>query len=219
MERKRMPRILLADDHALVRKGFRDCLALMEDEEGRAPEIVEASSLKEVTTVLENGRPFDLVILDLYMPGMNAMQGLDVMRERWPNLPVAVISGSIAREDVVGSLDRGAVGFIPKSLDLPSIQSAVHLMLAGDRYLPSVLLDWFGEGTGDDIPAVPGLTKREGEVWSYLKDGHSNKEIARLMGLQEVTVKVHVSSLFRKLGVRNRTQATTLFLKTTNAQG
>lgn len=200
-----MPRILLADDHALVRKGLRDCLELMPD----APTVIEAQSLDGAVSSLERDPVVDLVILDLRMPGMNGLQGLDVVRTRWPGIPVVIMSGSIDCTDILGALDRGAAGYIPKTLELSAIQSAVGLVLSGEHYVPRVLLGTLTEArAAPEIPAVPGVTRREGEVWKFL-----SKEIGRLLGLQEVTIKLHVRALLKKLGVTNRTQASTLFLR------
>lgn len=212
-----MIRILLADDHALVRKSVVDCLTLMADEDGKALQVVEAASFHEVTEHLRGEPGFDLILLDLCMPGMDGFASLELLHENWPGIRVAIISGSITREDIVGALEHGAVGFIPKSIDPRSIPGAIRLMLSGERYLPSVMLDWCGSRTEPEVPPVPGLTPRETEVWQHLKEGLSNKEIARLMGLKEITIKVHVSKLYRRLGVKNRSQATGMFLKFVSA--
>ncbi len=209
-----MATIVLADDHALIRRGFRDCIALMEG----TPEVVETDSFDATVTVLEQGVAVDLVILDLYMPGTDGLRGLEMLRRRWPAIPTAIMSGSIARDDIMSALARGAAGFIPKTLGISEIQGAIHLMLSGGRYLPPPLLDWVSApsptaAAQPAVPAVTNLTRREAEVWGLLKDGASNKEIGRSLSLQEVTVKLHVRSLLRKLGVSNRTQAAALFLR------
>lgn len=195
-------KVILADDHALVRKGLRDCLALMDEEWS----VTEASSLKEVCDILAAGCSYDLAILDLYMPGMDACHGLDAVRELCPILPVLIISGSVDHADALAVLRHGAAGFVPKTLELSAIQQAVQLVLSGERFLPSMLLD---DLTGPERPMPPtsDLTARETEVWRHIKDGISNKEIGRILGLSEVTVKLHVRSLFRKLDVSNRTMA------------
>ncbi|HEY4134336.1 MAG TPA: response regulator transcription factor [Alphaproteobacteria bacterium] len=196
-------RIILADDHEVVRRGIGDYLQMLE------PGVVvhEAGSLDEVTALVDRIGGAELVILDLNMPGMNRFAGIDIVRRRLPGVPVAILSGSIERNDVLRALEAGAIGFLPKLLGGEAMISALRLMLSGERYLPSFILD--SEGSAGDLRPAPAmhLTEREGQVLRHISVGLSNKEIARELGIQEVTVKLHVKALFRKLQVTNRTQA------------
>lgn len=203
-------KLILADDHALIRRGLRDCIEQIDD----SIEVLEAEDLTGVRDMLAKLQHVDLLLLDLYMPGMNGFAGLDIIRCRWPDIRVAVISGSVVPEDVLGVLERGACGFVPKSLDLRCLQNAVRLMLSGERYLPAMVMDILRErDQAVSAPAVGGLSRREREVWGLLRDGRTNKEIGRFLGLQEVTVKMYVRNLLRKLGVANRTQAAMLLVR------
>lgn len=196
-------RIILADDHEVVRRGIRDYLQLLEP----GVTVHEAGNLDEVTALLDSMGGAELVILDLNMPGMNRFAGIDIVRRRVPGVPVAILSGSVERNDVLRALEAGAIGFLPKLLGGEAMISALRLMLSGERYLPSFILE--ADGTMGDMrpPQAMHLTEREGQVLRHISMGLSNKEIARELGIQEVTVKLHVKALFRKLQVTNRTQA------------
>lgn len=196
-------RIILADDHEIVRRGIRDYLQLLED----SVTVHEASSLDDVLHLLDNLGGAELVILDLNMPGMNRFAGIDIVRRRVPGVPVAILSGSVERNDVLRALEAGAIGFLPKLLGGEAMISALRLMLSGERYLPSLILDADGSVGDTRPPQAMHLTEREGQVLRHISIGLSNKEIARELGIQEVTVKLHVKALFRKLQVTNRTQA------------
>jgi DNA-binding NarL/FixJ family response regulator len=206
-------RIVLADDHELVRSGLRFYL------ERLAPEvaIVEASTLEEALTAAKAAST-DLIILDLAMPGMNGTAGLEQMRARHPNVPLVVLSGRTGREDIMGALNRGASGYLPKTLSGKAMLAALRLVLSGETFVPSILMDERARQNGrssDQLGAASGLdalTERERDVLDFLCQGKSNKEIARDLAIREVTVKVHVGNIMRKLGASNRTQAVRLAL-------
>lgn len=209
----RVMRIVLADDHELVRSGLRFYL------ERLAPEvsIVEAATLEEAMAAAKTA-PTDLIILDLTMPGMNGISGLEQMRTRYPNVPLVVLSGRTGREDIMGALNRGANGYLPKTLSGKAMLAALRLVLSGETYIPSILMDDRGrsQGRGQDrssnAPALDALTEREHDVLDFLCQGKSNKEIARDLAIREVTVKVHVGNIMRKLSASNRTQAVRIAL-------
>lgn len=204
-------RVVLADDHELVRSGLRFYL------ERLAPEvaIVEASTLEEALTAAK-GAPTDLIILDLTMPGMNGTAGLEQMRARHPGVPLVVLSGRTGREDIMGALNRGANGYLPKTLNGKAMLAALRLVLSGETFVPSILMEERSRSGSSGRPgAAPGmdaLTERERDVLDFLCQGKSNKEIARDLAIREVTVKVHVGNIMRKLGASNRTQAVRLAL-------
>lgn len=198
-------RVLLADDHNLVRDALKNYIERLEP----SVEILTAESLDDALAVAERSQPLDLVILDLKMPGMLGLDGLKEMRTRLPGLPVVIMSGGASQEDVRTALDMGARGYLPKTLSGPALVSAIKLILAGERFVP---FDAFSPSP-EAVPfprvaeAAAALTQREREVLDYLKDGLSNKEIARALDLQEVTIKLHIRGICRKLGAKNRTQA------------
>jgi two-component system, NarL family, nitrate/nitrite response regulator NarL len=190
-------RLLIADDHDLV----RETLAAFLVSEGLA-QVATAASLPEALEAMR-GAAFDLVLLDYAMPGMNGLEGLARAREVAAGRPVALISGTTARELAEAALRAGAAGFVPKTLGSGAIAAAIRHMAGGEVFAPIGLLT---DG-GDAIADLSALTRRELDVLRGLCQGRSNKEIARDLDLQEVTVKLHVKTLSRKLGARNRTHA------------
>lgn len=190
-------RLLLADDHDL----FREAIAAMVEADG-AISVATASDFAGVMHLLQGGT-FDLVLLDYNMPGMNGLAGLDAARAAAPGTPVAVISGTTRRDLAEEALARGAVGFVPKTLGVRAMIAAVKRMARGETFAPLTMLD-LAPGLG---PQLDELTRRELEVLQGICAGKSNKEIARDLEVQEVTIKLHVKTLSRKLGAKNRTHA------------
>lgn len=191
-------RLLLADDHDLVRETLAAFLLAEGFEEVRC-----VATLPEALAVLRAGGAFDLVLLDYSMPGMNGLEGLALARAAAPGVPVAIITGTAQRDLAEAALAAGAAGFVPKTLAARAMIAAVHLMASGDVFAPISLLL-----TESEIAAaLQTLTRRETDVLRGIREGKSNKEIARDLDLQEVTVKLHVKTLSRKLGAKNRTHA------------
>jgi DNA-binding NarL/FixJ family response regulator len=198
----RGPSILIADDHPIMRSALRAAQV----ELSPSPRFLEAGDAAAVVALVGEHPDLDLVLLDLHMPGVGSVAGVRALRERIPEVPVAVVSGEDEPGVAAELLRIGVAGYIPKT-DAPAIiVSAVRLMLAGGVYAPTRLLRAAappapGAGNGS------GLTDRQLEVIRLLAKGQSNKEIARALGITEGTVKVHLLSVFRVLGVRNRTAA------------
>jgi DNA-binding NarL/FixJ family response regulator len=190
-------KMLLADDHDL----FREAISAMVSADG-AVTVVPVCNLDAALASLSEDT-FDLALLDYQMPGMNGLEGLDRARAAAPGVPFAVISGTTRRDLAEQVLARGAVGFIPKTLGVKAMIAAVKLMAAGEIFAPISMLDLppsFGS-------LLDSLTRREREVLVGMCNGKSNKEIARDLGVQEVTVKLHAKTLTRKLSAKNRTHA------------
>ncbi len=210
-------RILIADDHELFREGLKVVLNALGDD----VTLLECGGLDAAVEIAAGRDGLDLAILDFDMPGMNRATGVAEFCARFPKTPVVVLAGMFQREDVVASLLRGASGFVPKALGKDAMVSAFRLVLAGEKYLPSVLLfygdaaalDVVGEG-GAELQKNPlrALTEREHEVLAKLLDGLPNKGIGRDLSIKEVTVKLHLRNIFRKLGAKNRAQAVKLAL-------
>jgi len=187
-----MARILVADDHDLV----RETIAAYLEAEG-FEEVQLASDVPAALNLLTQAR-FDLVLADYDMPGMNGLSGLVSLIAANAPLPVALISGAISADIAVAALEMGAAGFVPKTLGSRNLVAAVKAMLSGEVFAPVSLIAKGSEGL---------LSGRELDVLRGVCAGKSNKEIARDFGLQEVTVKLHVKTMSRKLGAKNRTHA------------
>lgn len=217
-------RILLADDHDLV----REALSLLFQQYFEGCEVVEAGSLEPALEKIDPENPFDLILLDLRMPGMNGLDGLRMTLDKvGVGVPVVLLSGAYNGEDVRHAIENGAQGFIPKTLRGEALANAIRLVLAGEKYLPSSILSNFAEGFGNKNEhgsmrhagqfGVDGdfarLTPREREVLALLSEGRPNKDIARHLDLREITVKYHLKNVYRKLHVSNRAQAVKIALE------
>jgi DNA-binding NarL/FixJ family response regulator len=189
-------RVLVVDDHDLVRETVAAFLVA----EARAV-VLTAGSLDDALQVVATEGTFDLVLLDYNMPGMNGLDGLGRMREANGGKPVAILSGTTTRAFAEQVIMAGAAGFVPKTLASKSMISAVQFMAAGEIYAPFHIVQKRTEG------AAELLTSREIDVLRGICRGEANKEIAREHDLHEATVKLHVKTLCRKLGAKNRTHA------------
>ena len=193
-------KILVADDHDLV----RDTIALFLQNEGGI-EVTVAATLDEALVRIDEVGSFDLVLLDYGMPGMDGLAGLKRAIAANQDKPVALMSGVASRTVAEDALAAGAAGFVPKTLGAKSMVNALRFMASGEQYAP---VKWMTEmETEASHPLANKLTEREMQVLEGLCDGKANKEIARDLDLQEVTVKLHVKTLSRKLDARNRTHA------------
>ncbi|MFC7334057.1 response regulator [Rhodocista pekingensis] len=193
-------RLLIADDHDLLRDALRSHI----ERASPGTEVLGVGSVDAAVTALARHRGIELVLLDLRMPGMNGLEGLVRLRTSHPGVKVALMSGEASPEDVRAALAFGAVGFLPKTLPGTALVEAISRLVAGQTFVP--------EGAAAPEPDSPlaggaSFTRREREVLDFLLKGCSNKEIARALSLEEVTVKLHVRGLCRKLGAKNRTQA------------
>ena len=197
--------IVLADDHNLVREGLKPFLERL----GESVSVIEAADVAGALAGIAGARDLRLIVLDLMMPGMDGFAGLDAVRQAAPGVPVVILSGHVTRSDVLAAIAAGAAGYIPKTISGTALVSALRLVLAGERYLPSAVLAGTDEEEAEaDAPSVfAALSEREREVLRHLMNGMTNKEIARQLSLQEITVKVHVRNIYRKIGATNRAQA------------
>lgn len=189
-------RILLADDHDLVRDAIGSLLTAADAE----IDIFAVKDLPEALACVRN-ETFDVIILDLRMPGMNGLVGAQKMMGAAADTPVMIMSGQASAADVRAAHKIGLRGFVPKTLAGKSLISAVRLVASGETYFPARFMSEKDSASSAD--AV--LTPREKEVLSQLRQGNSNKEIARALNIAETTVKLHIRSLSDKLSARNRT--------------
>ena len=191
-------KILLADDHDLIRETLVMYLRAQID-----ADIVEVGDVPaaEQAIAAEGDELFDLALLDYDMPGMDGLAGLARIRTLMQARPVAILSGTASRRVAREAMESGARGFLPKTMNARSLAAAVTFIASGETFVPYGYLEQeIQSPTGD-------LTARETDVLRGLTEGRSNKDIGRTLGLQEVTVKLHVKTLCRKLDARNRTQA------------
>ncbi|MDZ4363204.1 response regulator transcription factor [Brevundimonas sp.] len=197
-----MDRIVIADDHPLFRVALRQAL-------GRAvPDaaIEECSTLNEARIALETG-PVDLLLLDLKMPDCEGFAGLVAIRGTFPVVPVAVVSASEDAVTIRRALAFGAAGFIPKSATLDEMIEALTAILAGESWLPPVTDTGQADPEADMEDRIASLTPSQLKILVGLQQGRLNKQIAFDLGVTEATIKAHLTGVFRKLGVQNRTQA------------
>lgn len=203
-------RILLADDHAMVRDGLIPFLQRLQPD----TIVIEAATFGEAAEAARKTPGLSMAILDLYMPGMNGLTGLVTLRAEHPGLPIVILSGSTNPEDAFRAIEQGASGFIPKTMRGETILGVLRLVLSGEKYIPPFLFEYRertpaaqqSSGQSAHSPLTL-LTPREVDILDMVVDGAPNKVIARALSLQEVTVKAHLRNMFRKLGVANRTEA------------
>lgn len=190
-------KILVADDHDLVRETIAAFLLA----EGMSA-VTTVATFAEVRDALAF-ETYDLALLDQSLPGMGGLPGLAQAIAEARGTPIALMSSSTSRELAEAAFELGACGFVPKKMAARAMVAAVRLMARGERFAPMGLL------TSDMAPGAPLalLTAREMTVLRGICEGKANKEIARDLSLQEVTVKLHVKTLSRKLGAKNRTHA------------
>ncbi|RVV96565.1 response regulator transcription factor [Mesobaculum littorinae] len=196
-------RVLIADDHDLL----RDTLLLyLESEAGiEATGVADYPAAEAAVAAADGDRGYDLIVLDLDMPGMSGLTGLDRAMAWGAGQRVALMSGTANRETAERALAAGAAGFLPKTLAARSLVNAIRFMAMGEQYAP---LDWLRAAEAEEAhPLAQKLSQRELQVLRGLTEGKSNKEIARDIDIQEPTVKLHVKTLYRKIGAANRTQA------------
>ena len=188
-------RILLVDDHALFRRGLRMMLAeLIPEAELQEVESCEAMSQLECVQ-------FDVVLLDLNMPGAGGLQALELAKARFPCSKVLVVSGEEQPSVIRSVLEMGAAGFLPKTSNPDIMLSALRIVLSGGVYVPAQAIS-----SGSEV-VMDRLTERQRSVLRLALKGMPNKLIGRELGLSEGTVKSHLSAAFRTMDVRNRTEA------------
>lgn len=197
--------IIIADDHPL----FRNALFQSVHMAVSGANLLEADSLDALLSLLGKQAEPDLLLLDLKMPGANGMSGLIQLRSEYPELPIVVISANEEPTIVSQVKTHGAFGFIPKSSDMRTLISAINQVLNGEPYFPEGLIA--NHAACDDLAEkIAALTPQQYKVLGMLSDGLLNKQIAYELNVSEATIKAHMTAIFRKLGVKNRTQAVIL---------
>ena len=190
-------KVVIADDHKLVVQGIRRAL----EEDGGFEVVAEASAGSQVLPLVQQHRP-ELVLLDLRMPGLDGLMCLDQIKKRFPETKVVIISASTDEKVIQSALKRGASAYIVKSVDPADLPAALRQALDGTVYHA---IGMFEEG--ESAAKAAGLTGREISILNCLARGLSNEAIGKELWVAEQTVKFHLTNIYRKLGVANRTEA------------
>lgn len=198
-------RIIIADDHPL----FRNALVQAVNQVVGDAEILETDSISGLEELLSSTNNVDLILLDLRMPGANGFSGLVLIRREYSDIPVIVISASEDSSIMQRAIDYGASGFIPKSANLEQIAAGINQVMNGNIWLPLDQATTVGSNPDEHEFAqrLKTLTPQQLRVFMMLTKGLLNKQIAGEVNVSEATVRTHMTAIFRKLGVRNRTQA------------
>jgi two-component system, NarL family, nitrate/nitrite response regulator NarL len=191
-------RVLIVDDHQLVAEVLATHLQVL----GEISADV-ARTLAMAQEMIEAQGGYDVVLLDLWMPGAEGLKGLETMIAANRGKPVALLSGNLPASTVKEAMRLGAASCIPKTLPAKSLINALRFIATGETFLPISTSEVTGEG--ERLQRV--LSERERQVLEGLRLGQTNKEIGRSLSLSEVTIKMHVRAICSKLGVKNRTQA------------
>ena len=199
-------KIIIADDHPLFRTAMQQAvMQLVAD-----VDIEQAESLPGLQRVVEQHSDADLILLDLQMPGAHGYSGLVFLRSHFPEIPVIVVSACEDPAIMCQALDHQASGYIAKSSPLDDISEAIRKVLEGDLYLPEVARRHQhqpNQNAMDLAERLASLTPQQFRVLTMMSEGMLNKQIAYDLDVSEATIKAHVTAIFRKLGVRTRTQA------------
>ncbi|WP_201303697.1 MULTISPECIES: response regulator [Alcanivorax] len=201
-----MMKILIADDHPLFRAALRQAV----ESSFADARIIEADSLAALERLGQDETVFDLILLDLHMPGTHGFSGLVYLRDIHQRVPLAVISANEEVAVIQRALHFGADGFIPKSASVDAMTEALERIMNGERWVPEKARGPRPPDLADYTAMrerITSLTPQQFRVMGMLLEGMQNKVIAYELDVSEATVKAHMTAIFRKLGVRNRTQA------------
>jgi len=201
-------RVLIADDHPL----YRDALRAIVPQACPDADLIEAACQDDVLKEVTSDAAFDLIVLDLNLPGVVGLSCLQKVRELAPLTPILIVSAADDPNVMSDVIRAGATGYVPKSAQRQMLVDAIEVVLGGGTYLPLEGMMALREVQALDAERVEPsrrdtLTSRQQRVLTLLAHGKSNKQIAGELDIAEITVKAHVSSIFKKLGVNNRVQA------------
>jgi two-component system, NarL family, response regulator LiaR len=195
-------RVLVVDDHAVVREGLRTFLSLQDGIEV----VGEAGDGREAVAAAERERP-DVVLMDLVMPRLDGVEAMRELRTRVPAARVIVLTSFLDDDRLLPAIRAGAAGYLLKNVEPSELARAVRAADAGEALIDPVVAARLVNALADNHRSEPSLTEREQEVLDLLARGYANKRIARELGISEKTVKTHVGHVLAKLGVADRTQA------------
>ena len=196
-------KLMLVDDHYLVRMGLASIMALEPDMEVCA----EASSGQEARALYRTHRP-DVTLMDLRLPDISGTETLQAIRSEFPDARIVIISTYVCDEEIYGALQAGAMAYLVKSVQRDELMRAIRKAAKGQRHIPAEVAARLAERVTRSQ-----LSSRELEVLRLLVAGRRNREIAGTLDITEGTVKLHVSSILGKLGVADRTEAVTRALQ------
>lgn len=188
-------KILLADDHPLFRDGMHYLLRQLDG----VTVLLEAGDIVTALALLREHADLDLILLDLNMPGMEGFSGYEALEREVPEIPIVIVSASESPLDIQHALEAGAAGYIPKSFTTETMVNALQLVLEGRTYRPPL--------NDPELALLNRLSGRQATVLRLICDGLDNKRIAERLFISENTVKHHVTTIFKILGVNSRTQA------------
>jgi len=217
-------KILVADDHWVSRTGLRHSLSQLERPVNL---FLEANSFSNARKLAAERPDLDLILLDLLMPDGSGFEEITALTKIAPSVPIIVVSMAETRQDVIRALDAGAMGFVPKSAPVDTLIYAIEMVLRGEIYIPPQIFNPSGaqdegavhavqptvtrtKSTAASLAAaarIPNLTRRQKEVFQLLSEGNSNASIAKILGISEHTIAIHVSAILKTLELENRTQA------------
>ena len=200
---------LIVDDHQMVREILSRYFAEID------VSVIEAEDFVSAFAAITRQPEFDLILLDIRMPGVDGFTTLATLRRLFPALRIAILSGSVDVMDMRRAAEGGAVGYLPKSMDRQPLVNALRLLISGEKFFPTNVFEATEKPAYlQELPAWSSnnfgtveLTSRQKAVLNEVAKGMSNREIGKALGISEITVKIHVHSICQKLAVRNRMQA------------
>jgi len=196
-------KIIIADDHPL----FRQALLIALKEQFSTTQWLEAETVESISDCLIANADADLLLLDLNIPGAHGFDHLIRIRKQYPDVPVVVISAYSDETIISKAIEHGASGFVPKSESVPTIISAINSVLVGNLWVPNSFEKAKEKTVNPADEVIASLTAQEYRILMMFSEGLLNKQIGDKLCVAEATVKAHASAIFRKLNVRNRTQA------------
>ena len=202
---------LIVEDHPL----FGDALAMTLQSVSGIERVTHAESLAQAAQFLEDGRDFDVILLDLNLPDVDGLEGLVALRRIAPEIPILLVTSVNETRVIRASLAAGAAGFVPKHSRREEFRAAFQSLAAGEVYAPDLPCDREPGAMAPDnmdraIRSLSQLTRQQAKILDLICDGMMNKQIAYELSIAETTVKAHVTAIMRKLGVSSRTQAVLL---------
>lgn len=201
-----MYRFHIADDHPL----FRNALLGIINTHFSDTAVSESSDLESTLSALESQPDLDLLLLDLHMPGSQDLFGLVTVREKFASIPVVVVSARDDLETISRAIGHGASAYIPKSASPAMIEEAIRSVTEGERWVPEFARQGLRRIDEEEMSLaakIASLTPQQYKVLCFLREGWLNKQIGYEIGVTEATIKAHITAIFKKLGVSNRTQA------------